>query len=495
MADGPWIFDSAMPSARAGSTITVSPHQTVDAVEDGTFDGKLGYLAAESVHLRVDGPRFSLTPEDVVGVYPAPGSDESSDEFLPHIALRRRTLPWERRGPTQTAGGEPWLALLLVTEDDFDGAAAVVPRSVASLETDDRRTFEQLTVLEIEKKTEVRVAKIKAKSLDAILPERAELALLCHVKRTAAGPREGTAIVISNRLPQAAGGKPHTALLVSLEGRDDVYERTTPIFAPLKGSIALIVLHHWTFTPSAGGDFEQVIRSIGVRPNGGVLRFGNVPENVAKGAPAPLSGGFDAVLDGDGFPIVPLEHTQDSPDAVFRGPLRPFPAPARDRGFAIRAAPEEFADEGSAGPKDYSHAAAFEVGRLLALQDPAIQDDLRAVRPDIPPLEQMEIIIDPLPPALVMPDWRINDEWHVHPWEVAEGQSVLKGPEALLDLGGVADVTGVAEQLAGLAPEVMAGLEQLAQPLASKIAAIDLQTATAPALEAQFGAVKNVAGG
>jgi hypothetical protein len=46
----------------------------------------------------VEGPQLQLTPADVAGVYPAAGSEESPDEFLPHIALERRTLPWERIG-------------------------------------------------------------------------------------------------------------------------------------------------------------------------------------------------------------------------------------------------------------------------------------------------------------------------------------------------------------------------------------------------------------
>ena len=43
----------------------------------------------------------------------------------------------------------------------------------------------------------------------------------------------------------------------------------------------LVVLHYWTFTPSKGGDFEQVVKAIRVRPNGGVLRFANLPRGRA----------------------------------------------------------------------------------------------------------------------------------------------------------------------------------------------------------------------
>ena len=104
------------------------------------------------------------------------------------------------------------------------------------------------------------------------------------------------------------------------------------------------MLHSWNFTPSKGGDFEEVMKSIPIRPNGGVLRFGNLPEGVSPGETAPLSAGLDGVLDTHGNFIDPLPHTQPG-NATYRGPLLPFPAPARSPGFALRSAPEEFADD------------------------------------------------------------------------------------------------------------------------------------------------------
>ena len=49
--------------------------------------------------MTIEGPQVSLNPADIAGVYPAPDSDDSPDEFLPHIAFTRHTLPWERFGP------------------------------------------------------------------------------------------------------------------------------------------------------------------------------------------------------------------------------------------------------------------------------------------------------------------------------------------------------------------------------------------------------------
>ena len=73
---------------------------------------------------RVTGPRVTLPPEEVLGCYPAPGATEAPDTCLPHVVLRRRTLPWERvltsTSPDpalQPPADTPWLALLLFPAD------------------------------------------------------------------------------------------------------------------------------------------------------------------------------------------------------------------------------------------------------------------------------------------------------------------------------------------------------------------------------------------
>ena len=167
----------------------------------------------------------------------------------------------------------------------------------------------------------------------------------------APGGRKGeavtdTAIVISNRLPHA-----HTPTVTP--GRPCRRRRrsTTRCSCPWSTAristtrrcyrretddeeIAVVVLHHWSFTPSAGGDFEQAMQEIRLRPNGGVLRFGNLPVN--SGEDPKLS---DAAR-SSGFPNILLAHSQPGDDG-YRGPLRPFEPPDRSKGFAVRAEPQE----------------------------------------------------------------------------------------------------------------------------------------------------------
>src|SRR5215475_8119560 len=53
-------------------------------------------LSAKDAFFNVEGPRFSLLPTEVASVVPPRNSHGAFDSALPHIALGRRTLPWER---------------------------------------------------------------------------------------------------------------------------------------------------------------------------------------------------------------------------------------------------------------------------------------------------------------------------------------------------------------------------------------------------------------
>ena len=294
----------------------------------------LSLTGPNAVKIQVSGPQTSLTEADISGVYPAPGSTNSPDEFLPHIALNRRTLPWERKGPNNT---KPWLALLLVKDSELKPASAgisltrhrlirsgpsVVSATVQAVQPRDSMGFNNI-VAKMPATTQVDLLFLRNSVLTAIQPQPCELQFLTNVKRTNSGNGDvDCSIVISNRLPDSSGDSPelHTAFLVSLENRTDFYDPSRKNNS--NGEIGLIVLHSWSFTPSKGGDFEEVIRAIHIRPNGGVQRFGNLPKAPAAGQPVPLSGGFDGLLDEHGLFLDPLPHTQAGP-VNFRGPLRP----------------------------------------------------------------------------------------------------------------------------------------------------------------------------
>ncbi len=486
------IFSDYVPVADAGTTLTLTPSEPLN---DGAAD-LLVIDGPKDVKLKVEGPQLQLTPADIAGVYPAPNSEESPDEFLPHIALERRTLPWERVGPD---GKKPWLALMLLKESEMRDAASLTysPGStLLSITLDqvasrDPEGYTQLrNVVGLPDNTPLNVFYIKNSALGGLRPHRDDLRYMCHMRRDLENNKD-RAIVVSSRLPDAGppGTEPeiHTAFLVSLEKRDDLYAGSRLLGPDSDKEAVFIVLHHWSFKPSQGGDFEQVIRSIAVRPNGGVLRFGNLPKEAAPGQPT-LSGGFQTLLKHDGYFQDALPHTQPG-TITWRSPLRPFKPPPRTQGFAIRAAPEEFEDPQLGDPLDYSHASAFELGRLLAFARPEILEDLREIHLKYPLVER-EVLTKNLPPALQKPDWVSNPEWTwtEQPWSMevdGQLQSIVKGENEFLGKG-VADVGGINVQSLEWLDDVLVDLGGMNVPVPAPVTQIDIGTATSEGLGNMF---------
>lgn len=75
----------------------------------------------------VAGNRFNLNPLDIQTIFPAPESTGDHSNTLPHISLKRSTIPWEWDAYTngvkldQAKKEVPWLCLLVLAEDDGVG--------------------------------------------------------------------------------------------------------------------------------------------------------------------------------------------------------------------------------------------------------------------------------------------------------------------------------------------------------------------------------------
>ena len=91
---------------------------------DVTLNGAPQVLESQDAFFNVEGPRFSLSPSEVAGVFPPRNGHGAFDSALPHIVLGRRTLPWERvLGQAFTASADgtpfPWLALVVFEEGEY----------------------------------------------------------------------------------------------------------------------------------------------------------------------------------------------------------------------------------------------------------------------------------------------------------------------------------------------------------------------------------------
>lgn len=224
-----------------------------------------------------------------------------------------------------------------------------------------------------------------------IAPTMADLELLAHVRKvslvnkpTMAGVSDigepvGTfSIVFGNRLPQT--GQRTFACLVSLEGLQP-FLPTDENGGPPAGStfdsskfLRLAVLTSWTFfsTGQSATFVEQLLRLNG-RPDGSHTDAENTnlriiykgSNQIAKNA---LSMGY-----------VPLNNglrTGGKTVSWYRGPLIPYLISKLGIRFPIASPDEATAFDPTTGMFDDSLAAAWTIGRMVALQDPAFSTAL-----------------------------------------------------------------------------------------------------------------------
>ena len=224
-----------------------------------------------------------------------------------------------------------------------------------------------------------------------IAPTIADLELLAHVRKvsllnkpTIAGVSDvgepvGTfSIVFGNRLPQT--GMKTFACLVSLEGLQP-FLPTDENGGPPAGHtfntakfLRLAVLTSWTFysTGQSATFVEQLLRLNG-RPDGSQTDAENTnlriiykgSNQIAKNA---LSMGY-----------VPLNNglrTGGKTVSWYRGPLIPYLIDKLSISFPISSPDEATAFDPTTGMFDDSLAAAWTIGRMVALQDPAFSTAL-----------------------------------------------------------------------------------------------------------------------
>jgi len=368
------------------------------------YDGGTATLQGER-YFTVDGPRFTLSPDEVAGVLPPRNGSGAFSELLPQIVLHRRTLPWERSlgapassgalpaagDPPPLAGDAPWLALLTLVEGEHTLLESIPLEQILPADALARLGAPAGVVCD--------AVEVPADVLGGILPSREELALLAHVRRVnvldraSAGsdPDGWFAVVMSNRLPPP--GKKCHVYLVSVEGRTDLVAAAPPPAvegvvpgrpsrvldavaleglsqAPRAGLFdvsatlpparpRLVVLHHWGFDAVAGGGtFRERMQALDVG------LFGDLP---ADGGPPATDTGHVA-LD--------LHDRAGAVEAVwYRGPLCAQPltrdplGPYHSADQARRISPET-------GAEDITYAAAFEAGRLIGAADGRLAQDL-----------------------------------------------------------------------------------------------------------------------
>jgi hypothetical protein len=352
------LRDHPRPPVLPSGDYTLTIEQSI-STEGALREPKKTLTQAFSVH----GPRFALSPQDVVAVHPPLDSLNDYSGTLPHALLARSTLPWERSFDGVKRGADvanlpPWLVLLLVRENEERYVVADDAKQPNStgVQTGTLKDLKQKVAFTLERGEDesdpVAFIDVDRSFLARTLPACDRLHLLAHV-RSVQQPqgRSEFAVLLCPRTPQPKAR--NTVHLVSLEGCYAADGQLVPGFGD-PPRVRLVCLKTWQFhCTEHKQDFSGKLTS--------------------------LSRGTLALVDADSaFPLrigaVPLRHERADgtvAPAWYRGPLA---AADIDDGqpLTLAESPQAAApivrDE-ALDMDDVSYRAAWEVGRMLLLDN------------------------------------------------------------------------------------------------------------------------------
>lgn len=345
-------------------------------------------------HFSVRGDRFSLPPTHLHSVFPPAGSLGEYSQVLPHVIFNRNTLPWERFAMPPDQKGSmseddlekiPWLALLVFNPDELqtvtDPGQTLSPDAMQhQAETGRAAPLSSLTgpakgwsgIADTEyadPSEKIQVIYAKKSTLINLLPTTDELQYLAHTRHasdTAAGASVGNemALVIANRLPQPNG--PSIIHLVSVEDRYQPDKSFNFNGAGDDDLVTLVTLKSWRIaciTPEQS--FDRLLHNLDQ----------GVPALPAVSGMPPAAQAFLEM----GFLPEP-HHFRRGGKSIswYHGPLAPgkYQKGLDTSVFPVHTADELLRYDDRHGLFDVSYAAAWELGRLLCLQQKKVSANL-----------------------------------------------------------------------------------------------------------------------
>lgn len=370
-----------------------------------------------SFQFAVTGERFRFKPSELGTVFPPADSTGEYDNVLPHVVLTRKSLPWERTAtggaPQESANHDvaPWIGLLLFSEVEMPSIQTVTVGDLFDKTDFDKSQLPPSVFSAFSRrppdlpaprppKTELgyhettadlcRVIDIPLATFNRIAPAKDDLHWLAHARKlTMPLPQKAPttdppqtissdfAAVFGNRLPQV--GENNTAVLVSLEGIANYLPDaagqpaadTHKQVAQQKTALRLVVLHSWSFKVSPAQQknhqsFAQLIANLNGRdPNQSLLRWTQPTDNVDVDRAFAL-----------GYTALPHQTRQgDQTISWYRGPFVPYPV-QKTLSLPIMSADGATFYDQEMGMFDVAYAAAWQLGRLLALNNKAFATDL-----------------------------------------------------------------------------------------------------------------------
>jgi len=393
-----------------GYQLTIGQH-----VNDSTGQPISGQTLTRTYTFAVTGDRFRLSNPSatVASAFPASNATGEFSTVLPHVVFNAATFPWARSPsnspPPLPAPGKDaetdvptWLAVLVLDDDDVAAYPGLVlepvTRVLGDLFPSSEKTYYSYFTgtggLETGETPAdpVQTIDIPLQLFVDVAPTLADLSLSAHVRQVSVenkpmalgdtppeDPIGAFAIVIGNRLPQQ--NKQSHAYLVSLEALAGYLPATgdggTPADSTvvMSRSLRLAVLQHWTFnTKGETAAFVDQLELLNGRTLGGTDAVNTNLRLLVNGANPPVS----TALDGG---YVPLDHglrTGETAVSWYRGPLSPIDRARSGPGLPVSSPDQALVFDPTTGMFDASLAAAWTIGRLVALQDQSYATSLYA---------------------------------------------------------------------------------------------------------------------
>jgi hypothetical protein len=150
--------------------------------------------------------------------------------------------------------------------------------------------------------------------------------------------------------------------------------------------VQFTVLKHWSFTCGDGGDFESLVRGLDDGMLGTLPPPGPPPTTAGTPPGAPGTRPDPVVTDTGHVQTAAVSRRGDPGRAWYRGPFTPRQIlraqPDESGVLPLSHAADQARRVGPDGIEDLSLAAAFEIGRLLAVAQPAVVAGLLGWRQD-----------------------------------------------------------------------------------------------------------------
>ncbi|MCP4629912.1 MAG: hypothetical protein GY850_41360 [bacterium] len=374
--DAMTLYDHYLPSIRGGSYRLVLQQSVA-------LESESKYHYYRDQRFVVQAPRYAIDSDEIQAVFPPEGGTGDYGKFLPHVVLRKRSLPWERLLEDPADSGKPpvpWLALLVLSQEEFDAAGGnksfkvVTAKDLVATGSDGTRL---LPALEPERgltdtKTQARVFDLSLSLFQEICPKSKDLAYLAHVRCVDTANKvplqmhaDGDfSVLMANRFPSEG---PNIVLLISLEGWGSLIDgtRETPESA---ATVRLVTLGSWRFVTDSEGrhTFGRLLKRL---------------DRDCFGMSASAPGGNPYVNAALQRGFVPLEYRprHSTPTlAWYRGPFAPLRTGLLATATPFRRADAALVFDRETSLMNVSYAAAWELGRLLALASPSFGGGLRA---------------------------------------------------------------------------------------------------------------------